>query len=152
MSGYVKERLPNLLSALLSIALGLFALYESRIYEVGELRDMGPGYFPLICAVALIGLGVLLFIVALRAPPSQFADERPTLLSLLLIGASLLSFALLIEDYGLFPAIAVAVFISTFASENRNILRSLLLALLTAAGCVVIFVYVLALPIKVFAL
>lgn len=152
MSGYVKERLPNLLSALFALALGIFALFQSQGYEIGELRNMGPGYFPVMCAVALIGLGLLLFIVTLRSPPSQFGAERPSLQSLLLIGASLLAFVLLIEDYGLFPAITAAVFLSTFASDNRNILRSILLSLLTAAGCVVIFIYVLALPIKVFAL
>jgi len=148
----MKERLPNLLSAVLSIALGLFALIQSRNYDVGELRNMGPGYFPIICAIALIGLGVLLFIVSLQSPPSAFGDERPSIKSVLLIGASLLAFAILIDDYGLFPAIFAAVLLSTFASDNRNILRSILLSFLTAAGCVVIFVYLLALPIKVFAL
>lgn len=152
MTNHLRARLPDLLGAALAIALGLYAYVESRGYEMGDLRAMGPGYFPRAISFGLIGLGVLLAITTLRGEATRFGDDRPPLSSILLIGASLLAFALLVERNGMGPAIFAAVFLSTFASENRNIPRSLLLAAITALVCVGLFIYGLGLPIKAFSL
>lgn len=152
MSGHMRQRLPDLIGAALAIGLGAWAWTVSAPYAAGTLRDMGPGYFPRMAAAGLIGLGVLLALTSWKSAPSRFGTDRPDLSSVLLIGAALVSFALLIERNGLFPAIFIAVLLSTFASDNRNISRSVLLAALTAGACVGLFIHGLNLPMKAFSL
>lgn len=152
MNDHIRQRLPDLVGAALAIALGAYAWIIATDYTAGTLREMGPGYFPRLAAGGLILLGLLLALTTLKSPPSRFGGDRPEWSSVLLIGAALVSFALLIERNGLFPAIFVAVLLSTFASDNRNISRSVILAALTAGTCVLVFIYGLSLPMKVFAL
>lgn len=152
MNDHIRQRLPDLVGAALAIALGSYAWIASADYAAGTLRDMGPGFFPRLAAGGLILLGLLLGLTTLKSPPSRFGGDRPEWSSVLLIGAALISFALLIERNGLFPAIFVAVLLSTFASDNRNISRSVLLSAATAGVCVAVFIYGLNLPMKVFAL
>src|SRR5690606_6806858 len=42
------------------IALGSAALWISSDYPLGDLNRMGPGYFPRMLSVAMIGLGILI--------------------------------------------------------------------------------------------
>ena len=152
MNDHIRQRLPDLIGAALAIGLGSYAWIASGSYAAGTLRDMGPGYFPRLIAAGLVCLGLLLAATTLKSGPTRFGGDRPELSSVLLIGAGLISFALLIERNGLLPAVFVAVLLSTFASDHRNISRSVLLAALTAGACVAVFVYGLNLPMKVFAL
>lgn len=145
-------RAPEQLGAAISIAIGAWVIWYSSDLHLGTLRDMGPGYFPRIIGGGLILLGALLGLMTLRGPASHFGGERPALSSLLLISASLISFAVLIERNGLFPALFVAVLLSTFASDNRNILRSLVLAAVAAGVSCLVFIYGLGLSMKVFSL
>ncbi|MFI0473613.1 tripartite tricarboxylate transporter TctB family protein [Halomonas sp. HMF6819] len=135
-----------------TIAVGVFVLSESSSYRFGSLSSMGPGYFPQILAWLLVAMGVFLFVITFISKPSESRLHLPDVIPVLVIGASILSFGLLIEAAGMGPAIFASVFISTFASTNINILRSLLLALLTTLACVVVFVYLLGLPVEVLAL
>jgi hypothetical protein len=148
----MRDRMPDLIAASLAVVMGLFTLYESSGYDMGSLRDMGPGYFPRILAIMLIGLGLALVMSTLRQGPVRLGGGRVPLWSVLMICAALVSFALLIEQHGIIPAIFSAVFLSTFASDNRNIARALVLAAATAVSCAVLFVYLLGLSMKVFAL
>lgn len=152
MNTSLQSRLPDLIGAGITLALGVYVIAASADYDMGQLRDMGPGYFPRLIGIGLILLGGLLAALTLKKPGTQFGSERPALSSVLLIAASLLSFALLIERNGLFPALFVAVLLSTFASDNRNVIRSLVLSALTAAGSCVVFIYALGLSMKVFQL
>ncbi len=145
-------KLPDLAGAGFAVALGLFVLVESQSYVMGSLRDMGPGYFPGMFAIVLIVLGCLLAGVTLFSSTVAPKATFPRFFSVVSIIAAFMAFALLIDRFGLLPAIFAAVFLSTFASANAHIARSVVLSAVTAAGCSILFVAVLGLPIKVFAL
>ena len=52
-------RLPrDVWAGLVFVAIGLVALIQVRRYPIGTLTAMGPGYFPLILSVLLVGLGL----------------------------------------------------------------------------------------------
>lgn len=152
MTHYLRERLPDLLAALSTIGLGLFAFYESSGYDMGTLRAMEAGYFPRLMSFGLLGLGALLGVNALRGPAHRFSNDKVSLISLGVIAASLMAFALLVERFGLIPAIFSSVLLSTFASEKRNYPQAILLSAATAVICAVVFVYILGLSMKVFSL
>ncbi len=143
---------PDLIGALFTIGVGIFTLVESTNYRLGTINSMGPGYFPQILSWLLIILGGALLIITLLSKEAKAPLSIPNFFSILAVGIAILSFGLIIENHGLMPAIFSAVFISTLASKNINILRSLFLSLITASVCTFVFIYVLGLPIKVIAL
>lgn len=152
MTTHARQRLPDLIGAALVIAFGVFAYVQGGGYDMGTIREMGPGYFPRILSLGLILMGVLYAFVAWRAGPVGFGEDRPDILSILIICASLIVFALLIERNGLVPAIFCSTLLSTFASNRRNIPVAILLSALTALACAAIFVWGLSLPFKYFAI
>lgn len=152
MTNNLQGRAPDLIGAGFTLAIGAWVLFTSADYDMGELRSMGPGYFPRLIGCGLVLLGAMLAVLTLKKPGTQFGADRPALSSVLLIGASLISFAVLIERNGLFPALFVAVLLSTFASDNRNVLRSIVLAAATAGVSSLVFIYGLGLSMKVFSL
>lgn len=152
MTTKIRERLPDLIAAACTILVGILALIESYQYDMGSLANMGPGYFPRLLAIGMILLGLLLIFTALRMEPMSFGLGGLSVWPVLIICASLLAFALLIERFGVIPAIFTTVFLSTFASHDRHLPRALLLAALTSVFCAGLFVYVLGLSMKVIAL
>lgn len=152
MGTHIGQRLPDLIGAGLIILLGVFAYAQGAAYDIGTIREMGPGYFPRILSVGLIAMGLLYAFVTWRADPVTFGEDRPAPLSILIICASLIVFALLIERNGLVPAIFFSTLLSTFASDKRNIPVALLLSALTALACAAIFIWGLSLPFKYFAI
>lgn len=152
MSRYLTDRLPDLIAAVATIGLGIFAYSEARSYELGELRAMEAGYFPTMISIGMIGLGLLQGILALVGVPHRFGGEKVSPVSIVVIAASLLTFAFMIERFGIIPALFCTVFMSTFASEKRNYPQALMLSAGTAVISAVVFVYLLGLSIKVISL
>lgn len=73
----------DLLAGLIFIALGGAFAYTASTYEVGSLRAMGPGYFPLALGLVLAALGVVIMAVGLlrlrregALPPSRAVGAR----------------------------------------------------------------------------
>jgi hypothetical protein len=74
----------DLLAGVIFVALGGGFAYTASTYEVGSLRAMGPGYFPLALGLVLAALGVVIMAgglirlrreAALGSPPA--AGDRP---------------------------------------------------------------------------
>jgi hypothetical protein len=55
----------DLLAGVIFVALGGGFAYTASTYEVGSLRAMGPGYFPLALGLVLAALGVVIMVVGL---------------------------------------------------------------------------------------
>lgn len=148
----IRERLPDVVAAILTLLIGAFALAESSSYDMGALSNMGPGYFPRMMGIAMLLLGAALLVAALKIGPTSFPATGASVWSMAVICAALIAFALLIERLGLIPAIFVMVFLSTFASRDRNLVRALVLSAATSLFCALLFVYILGLSMKVIAL
>jgi len=52
----------DFLAGILFVAFGLFFLYEALNYSVGNVRRMGPGWFPIAVASILVGAGAIIFL------------------------------------------------------------------------------------------
>lgn len=149
----LKERREDLIAGAVTTGLGLFILVESMSYKLGTIRSMGPGFFPMLLAVAMCALGVLLIVLSepdtasSDAGTSEFADKR----GVLMVTAAFLAFTLLIERAGLVPAVALAVFLAALANRTTRLVTAVLLAVGTALACWLIFSFALGLQIKAFA-
>jgi hypothetical protein len=106
----------DLVGGLALMALGLFAAYYAHEhYEIGNLRRMGPGFFPVSLGLTLAVLGVL---VALPAWFRQGTAIQPAWKTLGLVTLSLVVFSFTLKTLGLIAATALAVLLSSMADRS----------------------------------
>ena len=109
-------------------AIGLAFVLGSNHLPMGEAARMASGYFPRLLGFCLIFIGL---VISIRGTFSEKKSHeiiyRFALKKVLLIGTALLAFAFLLEPAGLWIALSVLVFISSFASEQRSIREALIL-------------------------
>lgn len=138
---------PDLAFAVFLVALGAVALVLGSELTVGTAGSMGPGYVPRALAILIIvmGLGMGAKALLARRRPFPHIAFRP----LLLIGASVALFALLLPRIGLALTSFVVVVCAGFAAADVRIRENGLLAIGLAAFAVALFIYGLGLPIRV---
>jgi hypothetical protein len=134
-------------SGILFIAFGCAGLWIGRNYPVGTLVRMGPGFFPLMMSVALIGIGG--FLVARSLVVAGEPLERTAFWPQLLILAAIVAFGLLIERVGLAMAVIAVAAVSGIAAQGLRWFELLALALTMSALSVALFVHLLGQPIPV---
>jgi hypothetical protein len=119
----------------------------SRQYELGTARQMGAGYLPLVLGLLLVGFGAFLLVSSFfgEREPGEPLDIRPGILIL----ASAALFGLLIRPAGLIVSILLLVIVSGLAYRSRKIAPLVLYALGLAAGCVIVFPWMLGQQIPV---
>ena len=105
----------DILGGALLIAIGLFAAIYALRYDVGTAGHMGPGYFPVVLGLVLIGLGVIIAVPAF-ARKGEAIEFRWQPLGLVI--ASIVLFALTLRPLGLVLATVASVFVA--ASADRN--------------------------------
>lgn len=138
----------NLLCGLIFIALGLFFAVQSLGLELGTAFRMGPGYFPLVLASILILLGVIILVQSIKVtgePVGMLAWR-----GMLFILPAPIIFGLLVRGAGFVPALFVAAFIASFASERLKVPAALALATGITVFSVLVFSYGLGLPFERF--
>lgn len=146
----------DLAAGLLVMAVGALALVEALNYPFGTTRNMGPGYFPIVLSVLLIGFGLGIILFEGRAPApvdDEDPDSKPTFAHvrpLLANMAAFLALGLLIESFGLFIASAIAVMLAGLADKRVPLWKTAILAVIVATASCLIFVYGLRLQIRVF--
>jgi hypothetical protein len=128
----------------ISAAMGFHAW---RSMKLGTLDDMGPGFFPLMLSVALALLALATGFTALPedAPALRFARLR----SIVLVLGSPLVFAASVRTLGLLPAVFLTIFVVSFASRFATLKQSLALSAGFTAFCVLVFSYLLNMPIPI---
>ncbi|MFN4100689.1 MAG: tripartite tricarboxylate transporter TctB family protein [Pararhodobacter sp.] len=130
------RHLGDILGGLLMIAFGIFALVYAQRYSFGTVRQMGPGFFPVVLGGVLMVLGVLIVLPALRRPGPALTFNLRTLV--LILGAVVV-FGALLRPLGLPLATMAAVLLASMAERNFPWIGRLALALCVALGVVVIF-------------
>jgi putative tricarboxylic transport membrane protein len=139
----------DLLAAATAVGVGIFALGEASGYEFGRPRQMGPGFFPVLLALLMIGLGIGIAIEGwLRKERDDESAEGINIRGLLAASGAILAFGLLIERVGLIPAIFAAVLIGMIAETNIRIPSTLALAAGLSLFATVVFIHGLALPLR----
>lgn len=128
--------LGDILGGFLLIAIGLFAIYYAQRYNFGTMRQMGPGFFPVVLGGVLVGLGALIVLPALRRPGQPIVFNLRTLA--LILGA-VVTFGALLRPLGLPIATMVAVLLASMAERGFPWLGRLALSVVVALGVVAIF-------------
>ena len=102
-------------AGILFITFGLAAVLIAREYPIGTAGRMGPGYFPRVLGLMMIGLGAILSLRALKlkGTPIQFGSFKP----LLIVLGSVIIFALLAPKLGLVLATIALILSSSVASD-----------------------------------
>jgi hypothetical protein len=136
----------DLIGGLLTLGLAAGVLIESSQYGRGTILRMGPGYFPTLLGVLILGLGALLTLRGLARHGE--AVTMPRLRPLVCILGAVGLFALTLPSFGLAPAIILLVVVSAYASPVRRPLVIALLALGLTTFAYVIFVELLSLQIE----
>ncbi|MGX1307569.1 hypothetical protein AB7M35_002289 [Amorphus suaedae] len=132
------------------VFVGLVGMWEASGYEFGSLRQFGPAVFPFALSALLLlsGLGILLEGSPAGEEPFRLSMPRGVVFLTILAGP--IAFALTVGTLGLVPAIFACVLISVLAERSLSLLKALLLGAVLAAGCTMVFVVFLNLPLRPF--
>lgn len=137
----------GLLVALLGSAV---AVYAASSYDLGTLRRMGPGMFPMGLGVLMAALGLILVLGAARRrqPPLESPRDRIGIefRSAALATTGVIAFGLMIRPAGLILAVLAVVIIPAFADRKNRPLSIIVLSLSLAALAVATFHWLLGLP------
>jgi hypothetical protein len=133
----------ELAAGLVLIAIGLVFAVASLQLRIGTARSMGAGFFPLIFSSATVVIGLLVAVPALsRGGELVVPPWRP----FLAVTGSIAVFAVLMEPFGLLPAVAAAVCLAAIADRRSTPTGAVFLAAGLAAGCWLLFVVALGMP------
>jgi hypothetical protein len=142
----------NVLSGLMFVGIAALGLWVSRNYPVGTALRMGTGYVPRLLCWILMGLGVIILVQGLREKDAVRAAEPGAvaqLWPLLVVTASLVAFALSIEQLGLVLSILLLIGIGALAARGIKAWEAFAAALALIALSWAIFILGLGLTIPV---
>jgi len=142
----------KILAGITFAGLGLVAAVLSTRLDVGTVTRLGPGGFPLLLASLLAVLGLAHVFSAARPDRREPFDAREGKASkaVLLIPLSAVVFAVVIERFGLIPAIIASVFVGGLANPTVRVLELMVLCAGLAGFGAGLFVYGLGLPFTLF--
>jgi uncharacterized oligopeptide transporter (OPT) family protein len=147
------KRPQDLGAAILLLLFGMAGLWFGREYSAGTSSHMGPGYMPKALSWGLIGFGIVIGLRAISLGPARVrgpAIEPIVWRANLLILGAIICFAILIRSAGLAAATFVVTALSAFASKEFRWKETIVLGVLLAILCVLVFVYALRQSIPVF--
>lgn len=134
----------NALCGAIFIAFGIYFASFSLTMEIGSAFRMGPGYFPLVLAVVLMGLGGVILVQAMRVegePVGHIAWR-----GMLFILPAPVFFALTLRGLGFAPSIFLTTLIACFASFKLRWPIALAVSALMTAFATLVFIKGLGLP------
>ncbi|NGM20677.1 tripartite tricarboxylate transporter TctB family protein [Roseomonas stagni] len=135
----------DIIGGIALILFGIWFHFHARAdYSLGDLRRMGPGFFPAVLGILVAILGALTIIPALFRPGEL---PVPKIRALVAIIAGGLAFAWAIEPLGLIPATVLLIAIVTQAEPAPPVLRTAILAVSLSAMAVLVFTVGLGIPI-----
>lgn len=127
----------DVLSGALFILVGAAGLWLGNDYAMGTAFRMGPGYFPRVLCGLLVLTGLFVGIKGLVV-----GGERPESLHwrpMIMVTIAVLTFAVLIGNFGLLPAAAAVVFLGMTGGPEFRLGEGILLSALLTAAALAIF-------------
>ena len=134
-------------SGLFVTAIGVFARVAVGNLEIGQAREMGPGYLPALLAWIILaaGLGMTVWALVKGSEALPQMHWRP----LFVISLATLVFGLTIDRLGMVVAVVASTAIASLASAISRPRDTPILCAVLAAGAVLMFIKGLALPISI---
>jgi hypothetical protein len=136
----------DLLTGVLFIALGAFAIIYGSRYAIGTPARMRAGFFPLIISSGLVLTGLVLVVRSFIAGGESLGSIAWRPLAFVLAGV--LAFGLLIDRLGLFVAGILLVVAARLADRDSQPVETALLAIGLTLSAAAVFLYGLGLPIR----
>jgi hypothetical protein len=127
----------DFLSGLMFIGFGLFVLYYGQKLAVGTSVRMGPGYVPHMLSYILLVLGALICVIALYAGGETV--EAPKWRPITLVTVGIVAFALLLESFGLFPALVALVIIASLGGDEFKLTEVIGNVIVLTILCILVF-------------
>lgn len=106
-------------------------------YDMGSLRRMGPGFFPVTLGLLLAGLGALIAIPAMGRPGQSRPFAWPETIAVV---AALLVFGLLLDRLGVLLTTALTVLIASSVAPRGGLGWRLVLSVAVTALVWLVFV------------
>ena len=135
------------LGLIVAVAGAVIALSAAK-YERGLLRNIGPGFFPILAACVLAGLGLLIATRHAGDRIESAAAVRPTA-RMAAVPLAVVAFALLVESAGVILAAMALLIAASCARAGGSWRDVVLLALALPLLAVLIFVWALGVPLPV---
>ena len=134
-------------SGLFVTAIGVFARVAVGSLEIGQAREMGPGYLPALLAWIILAAGLGMTVWALV----KGSEALPQMLwrPLFVISLATLVFGLTIDRLGMVVAVVASTAIASLASAISRPRETPVLCAVLAVGAVLMFIKGLALPISI---
>ncbi len=105
-------------------------------YDLGTLRQMGPGFFPAVLGALLAALGLIVALPAWRRAGGSVPVQRKAAMAVL---ASILIFGLALSRFGLVSATATSVMVATLPAPRAGWVWRVVLTLAVSALTVLVF-------------
>lgn len=141
----MQPNLKDLAAGTVFVAIGLlFAVNAWLGLPIGRALAMGPGYFPILLGLLLIGFGLAIFLAGLRKPAESFGTVSWRGVSL--VTASIVFFALTVRGLGVAPALGGASMLAALSTARNSFAFAIVLSLCLTTFCILLFVYALQLP------
>ena len=139
------SRPKDLFAGLVFVIIGGVLFVSAQQYEVGAANHMGPGYLPAAMGLVLVFLGGCSLFSALRiSTPDPI--EHTALEPFMLVVASVVAFALLIDSAGFLIALFALICLSCLRRLRTNPMEVLAIYIGLAVFCVGVFRYALEMP------
>ncbi len=136
-------------TAVAVVALGLAGVVMALDYRLGELRNIGPGAFPLIVSLLIVLSGMLIAMEGLAPEREEVIDDGPPPYRVLIfVTAGLLAFTVVTPMAGAVPGILACVILASLADGSLRVWQVGALAALVAGFCALVFVVLLKLPLE----
>ena len=142
MSGLLNNK--DFLAGLLLLSIGLIGFYVALDYPFGSALRMGPGYFPRVLSGILIAFGAFVLIRGIARAETVKGRWGWKPLAFIVIG--LVVFGVVMDRFGLVPALVAMFLIVAFGGHEFKVLEVIILATIMTVFSVVVFVYLLGLP------
>ena len=135
----------DVIAGLILVAISAVAAWQGSTLPLGTPRHPGPGMVPLVLSASIALIGVIL--VGLGVREERTVRERWPLRGPVFLLGSAVVFGLAIRPLGLAVAGPLLVIVGAFASDETRWLEVILFAVGMTVFCVVLFKYLLSLPI-----
>ena len=135
-------------AGILFIIVGLIFGVQALGMDLGTSLRMGPGYFPLVLAGILVGLGLLILASAFRSVAEEMSAHAWR--GMLFILPAPIFFGLTVRGLGFVPSIFVTTLIASMASLKMKFAPALLLSIGVTVFCTLVFSFALGLPFRRF--
>jgi len=138
----------NFMAGLLFTGLAIVLAYDALLLPLGTVSRMGPGYFPLVLAVILGGLGLVVIVNSLRFEGGTVSGFEWR--GFVLVTVAIVAFGATINRFGFVPAVVISVGLCILASTRFRPVTAITLIAFLLVFCWVVFIWGLGLPVRLF--